>query len=67
MQRKLKFVSQSHEGALYVSRIVGVKNIDHKTIPFITKSIEHSENKIIGQSRLFENEIGPEVLQCSIQ
>ena len=28
--------------------------------------IEHSKNKVIMQSRLFENEIGPEVLQSSV-
>ena len=28
---------------------------------------EHSENKIITQSGLFENEVGPGVLQSSIQ
>ena len=28
--------------------------------------IEHPENKIITQSAVFENEIGPEVLQSSV-
>ena len=31
------------------------------------KVIEHSKNKIITQSWLFENEIGPGVLQSSAQ
>ena len=35
----------------------------HKTV----KGIEHSENKSIIQSGLFENEIRPGVLQSSIQ
>ena len=29
--------------------------------------IEHSENRIITQSEVFENEIGPGVLQSSVQ
>ena len=30
-------------------------------------TIDHSENKIIRQFGLFENEVGPSVLQSSIQ
>ena len=30
-------------------------------------TVEHSENRIIFQSRMFENEIGPGVLQSSVR
>ena len=35
--------------------------------PWIKQLIEHSENKVVTQSGLFENEIGPEVLQSSVR
>ena len=41
----------------------GHVTITHKMLA----SIEHSENKIIAQSGLFENEIGPGVLSSSVQ
>ena len=30
-------------------------------------AVEHSENRAISQSELFENEIGPGVLQSNVQ